>query len=111
MVADGIGCKFCSSLGRPDAETRDQRTTLAVAYAEALCANMGALRDIDDDVFSVLKEEFSEHEIVELTVWILFMVAGSAFGALMQVPAASNEEFDEYRQWRSEGQAQSKGDA
>lgn len=111
VVADGIGCRFCSSLGRPDAAARDSRTALAVAFAETLCANPGNLRDVDDEVFTVLKQEFSEPEIVELTVWILFMIAGSAFGALMHIPAASSEEFSEYQQWRSDGVDQKREDA
>lgn len=111
VVADDIGCTFCSSLGRPDADTRDQRTALAVAFAEAVCANLGNLREIDDEVFAVLKQEFTEPEIVELTVWTLFMVAGSAFGAVMHVPPASTEELAEYQQWRSDGEAQAKGEA
>jgi alkylhydroperoxidase family enzyme len=106
VVADEVGCAFCSSLGRPEASTRDERTALAVAFAQAICANLSDLRQIDDEMFDVLKQEFEEAEIVELTVWTLFMIAGSAFGALMRIPPASTKEYADYQQWRSDGEAQ-----
>ncbi|QBK30876.1 carboxymuconolactone decarboxylase family protein [Roseitalea porphyridii] len=105
VIADKVGCTFCSSLGRPDAAKRDGRTAVAVAFAETVCANIADLPAIDDEVFDVLKQEFSEPEIVELVVWTLFMIAGSAFGALMKVPPASTDEFAEYQRWRAEGEA------
>ena len=111
VVAEDVGCTFCSSLGSSGASPRDKRTALAVAFAQAVGANMGNLRDIDDEIFDVLKQEFSEPEIVELTVWTLFMVAGSAFGALMKIPPASPEEFDVYQQWRADGVASAKSAA
>lgn len=105
VIADDVGCTFCSSLGRPDVNGRDERTALAVAFAETVCANIGDLQAVDDEVFDVLKQEFTEPEIVELVVWTLFMVAGSAFGALIKVPAASPSEFNAYQRWRADGEA------
>jgi alkylhydroperoxidase family enzyme len=105
VVADDVGCTFCSSLGRPDPDGRNPRTALAAAFAETVCTNIGNLRAVDDEVFEVLKQEFSEPEIIELTVWILFMVAGSAFGALMRVAPASADEYADYQKWRAEGVA------
>ena len=105
VIAEDVGCTFCSSLGRPDAASRNARTSVAVAFAETVCGNIADLRAIDEEVFEVLKQEFSEPEIVELVVWTLFMIAGSAFGALMNVPPASAEEFEEYQRWRAEGEA------
>ena len=111
VVAEDVGCTFCSSFGQSGQAPRDERTALAVAFAQAVSANMGNLREIDDEILDVLKQEFSEPEIVELTVWILFMIAGSAFGALMKVPPASAEEFETYKKWQADGVAAAKSAA
>jgi len=104
-LADGIGCRFCASLGDPDPSRRDARTSLAVAFAETVLTNIQDLRSIDDTVFDVLKAEFSDAEIVELSVWTLFMIAGQAFGALMRIRESTPEELHEYAVWRTAGEA------
>ncbi len=107
-LAEGIGCRFCASLGEPDPATRDKRTALAVAFAETVFANFDDLHALDDEVFEVLKAEFSEPEIVELAIWTLFMIAGQAFGALMKVRRSTPEELQEYMDWRAAGEAEAK---
>ena len=104
-LADGIGCRFCASLGDPDPGRRDARTSLAVTFAEIVLTNIQDLRSIDDTVFDVLKAEFSDAEIVELSVWTLFMIAGQAFGALMQVRESTPDELEGYVAWRAAGEA------
>lgn len=104
-LAEGIGCRFCASLGAPDPAARSARTALAVAFAETVFDGFGDLHGIDDEVFDVLREEFSEAEIVELCVWTLFMIAGQGFGALMRVPPSTTEELTTYLDWRAEGSA------
>lgn len=103
-LAEGIGCRFCSSLGDPDLASRSPRTALAVAFADSVFSNFGDLTAIDDEVFDVLHEEFTEPEIVELVVWTLFMIAGQGFGALMHVPRSTPQELREYIAWRTEGE-------
>ena len=100
-LAPGIGCVFCASLGDPAAEHAKEES-LAIAYAQMLVDDPSA---IDDSTFDVLREEFSDEQIVELTVWSVFMIAGQEFGAVMKLPPATGEELDVYTQWRRDGEA------
>lgn len=104
-IADGIGCRFCASLGAPDPDSHDRRTALAVAFAQTVFDNFHDLHGLDDEVFAVLKEEFNDAEIVELAIWSLFMIAGQAFGALMRIRPSTADELDEYKDWRAAGEA------
>ena len=104
-LADGIGCKFCASLGDPDPTSRSSRTARAVAFADTVLNNFGDLAGIDDQAFDMLREEFTEPEIVELVVWTLFMIAGQGFGALMHVPPSTSDELRDYVNWRTEGES------
>jgi alkylhydroperoxidase family enzyme len=110
-LADGIGCRFCASLGAPDPGRRDVRMSLAVSFAEIVLANFQDLRSIEDEVFAALKAEFSDAEIVELSIWTLFMIAGQAFGALMRVRPSTPEELKDYVAWRAAGEAAAKAAA
>jgi alkylhydroperoxidase family enzyme len=101
-LAPGVGCVFCASLGDPAPEHPDPKEALAIAYAQMILENH---REIDDSTFDVLKEEFSTEQIVELTSWILFMIASQAFGAIMKVEPASGDELAAYQQWRRDGEA------
>jgi alkylhydroperoxidase family enzyme len=103
VLASGVGCTYCASLGQPDAKNRDTKTALAVAFAEALWAQSRDLQGIDDAVFAVLAEEFSVEQIVELTCWVLFLFAAQGFGAVMKLPAATDQELEGYLEWRREG--------
>src|SRR5712691_400690 len=61
-LAPDVGCVFCASLAQAKGDHPEQREALAVAYAQLL-------RDpkaVDDAMFDVLREEFSDAEIVEL---------------------------------------------
>lgn len=104
-LADGLGCKFCASLGAPEPETHDTRTALAVAFADLVLRNFQQLHTIDDEAFAVLRGAFDDEEIVELTIWTLFMIAGQGFGALMHVPPSTEAELTDYISWRAEGEA------
>jgi alkylhydroperoxidase family enzyme len=94
-LATGSGCEFCASVGQavdPDALSRNVRTSLATTYALMLRTPA----EIDDSVFGVLQQEFSDGEIVELTCWSLFVIAAQGFGAAMAVSAATDEEKADY---------------
>jgi alkylhydroperoxidase family enzyme len=80
-------------LGGPPAEEVDQKVAVAVAYAQALIADH---RELDDSMFDVLREEFTEAEIVELTVWICFMTAGQMFGSIMDVGPATDSDVEAF---------------
>jgi len=105
VLASGVGCTYCASLGQPDVDHRDLRTTLAVAFAELVWENSRSLASVDDAVFEVLAEEFTDAEIVELTCWVLFLFAAQGFGALMHLPAATDGELESYAAWRRDGVA------
>jgi hypothetical protein len=58
---------------------------------------------ITDGQFDVLREEFSDDEIVELVSYICFVsIAGQMFGAVMGLEAAAPEEAAEYQSILSE---------
>ena len=80
-------------------------TTLAVAFAELVWENSRSLASVDDAVFEVLAEEFTDAEIVELSCWVLFLFAAQGFGALMHLPAATDLELESYAAWRRDGVA------
>ena len=105
-LALGIGCEFCSSLGAPNPEKYDRKASLAVAFAQLIFDNIHDLHAIDDEQFSVLREEFREPAIVELVCWSLFLVAAHGFGAIMKVRAADARELSAYNDWRAAGAMQ-----
>lgn len=88
-MAPGVGCEFCRTLGGAPRADVDARTSLAIAYALQI---VEAHREIDDSFFEVLREDFTDGEIVELTMWICCAVAGQMFGAVMQIPEAEPED-------------------
>ena len=83
------GCEFCASLGRPAAEQSDPKSSLAVAFAEAVATDHTAISDAQ---VKVLFEEFTIPQVVELLIWIAFEYAGQMFGALIgDQPATADE--------------------
>ncbi len=94
-TAGGVGCEYCASLGEPETHRGDARTSLAVGFAQMVVQDPTG---VDDAMFDVLREEFSENEIVELVAWItLVSVAGQMFGAVMGLEAATPEEAADYQ--------------
>ena len=102
-LAPAAGCVFCSSLAKAREVHPDRRESLAVAYALMLCEDH---HDVDDSTFAVLREEFTEPEIVELTMWALFMTAGQAYGHVVSLPPAEPEEIEAYAAWTEAGRAE-----
>jgi alkylhydroperoxidase family enzyme len=96
---------FCESLGAAKPDHADRRESLAVAYADLLRDP----KQIDDSTFEVLREEFNEQEIVELTCWSLFMIAAQGFGAVMHISPASDDDRTVYSEWRREGETAAAG--
>jgi alkylhydroperoxidase family enzyme len=85
-IAQGIGCRYCASLGAP-ADQRDRRESLAVAFAERVLDDP---RSIDAATFDVLREDFSDAQIVELCAWICFKLGANVFGAIMGLEPATD---------------------
>lgn len=92
-MAPQAGCKFCASIAPAKDGYPTQRESLAVAYSLMVASDP---QHLDDSIFDVLKEEFSEAEIVELTMWALFIYASQAFGAALRIPAADDSEKAAY---------------
>ena len=108
-TAGGVGCEYCTSLGAPEDHEGDTRTSLAVGFAELVAADPSG---ISDSMFDVLREEFSEDEIVELVAWTcLVAIAGQMFGAVLGLEPASPEEATEYQQALLAIEAQAKANA
>ena len=104
-LAPGVGCVFCASLGRAADEHPDVKESLAIAFAQQVFEQSLDLENLDASVFDVLREEFSDEEIVELTCWVLFMIAAQGFGAVMKLAPAPADQIDAYTQWRRDGEA------
>jgi alkylhydroperoxidase family enzyme len=94
-TAEMVGCVYCASLSEPRPQAADSREDLAVAFAQMVADDPKAITDAQ---FDVLREEFSDDEIVELVAWIcLVVIAGQTFGAVMKVDAATPEEASAYQ--------------
>lgn len=94
-TAGEIGCEYCASLGEPPTDIEDMRTSLAVGFAQLVAQGPA---DITDAQFDVLREEFSEDEIVELVAYIcLVSIAGQMFGAVMKLEPAAPDEAAAYQ--------------
>lgn len=94
-TAGEIGCAYCASLGEPPTDIADRRTSLAVGFAQFVAQ---APAEITDRQFDVLREDFTEEEIVELVAYICMVcIAGQMFGAVMRLEPASTSEADAYQ--------------
>lgn len=95
-TAGAVGCEYCQSLGEYVPNHDEQRESLAVAFALMIAEDPTG---ISDSQFDVLREDFSEEEIVELVAFTCFVaIAGQLFGATMALEAASEDEADAYGQ-------------
>ncbi|MDH4190042.1 MAG: hypothetical protein OEW21_07550 [Betaproteobacteria bacterium] len=85
-LALGTGCVYCQAkAGPPDDRHGALRTSLAVALAQAFAADH---RTIDKLLIEVLREEFSDAELVELVAFMSFMWAGGTFGKVLGIRSA-----------------------
>lgn len=91
-LALGHGCEYCMTKGGPpELKHEAMRTSLAVGLAQLFAADH---RDIDEAQLAIMREHFSEPELVELIAFMGFMWAGGTFGKVfgiqpIQVPVAS----------------------
>ena len=68
--------------GKPDDVQKIEEISTAVTFAHVFVHNRKA---IDDKMFDVLKQYWSEEEIVELCVYICFITASQQLGFLFQL--------------------------
>lgn len=85
-LAQSNGCEYCKAKGKPDPQSFDEKTSLAVGFAEVYIKQNGI---VSESIIEVLKESFSDQEISELFAFICFTTAQQHFGALMKLE--SNE--------------------
>ncbi|GMB10149.1 AhpD family alkylhydroperoxidase [Thermolongibacillus altinsuensis] len=90
-LAQRNGCEYCQAKGKPEPHLFDEKTSLAVGFAEVFLKQRGA---IDESHFSILKKEFSDQEISELCAFICFTTASQYFGAMMNLKPNENLERD-----------------
>ncbi|AYV68194.1 alkylhydroperoxidase [Niallia circulans] len=81
-LAQSNGCEYCKAKGKPEPHLFDEKTSIAVGFAEAFLKQKG---DISDAQFNILKEYLSEAEISELIAFITFTTASQYFGAIMKL--------------------------
>jgi alkylhydroperoxidase family enzyme len=82
-LALGHGCDYCrAKAGPPDAHHKDLRTSLAVGFAQLYTAGH---KEIDASQLRVLRECFSDQELVELVAFVSFMWAGGTFGRILGI--------------------------
>ena len=80
------------------------REKIALRYADAI---MYDPNQADDALWTQLKSEFTEAQIVEIGYWIGFTFGGQRW---LKTLSARQGEFDEFVKQRSGGQATTKGE-
>lgn len=81
-LAQGNGCEYCKAKGKPDPINFEEKTSIAVGFAEVFLKQKS---EIAESSFGVLRECFSEAEISELCAFISFTTASQYFGAMMKL--------------------------
>ncbi|MDO9195155.1 hypothetical protein [Rhodoferax sp.] len=75
--------------GPPESMHEALRTSLAVGLAQLFAADH---RDIDETQLNVMREHFSEPELVELVAFMGFMWAGGTFGKVFGIQPIESPE-------------------
>ncbi|RTQ96223.1 carboxymuconolactone decarboxylase family protein [Lysinibacillus telephonicus] len=90
-LAQSNGCEYFTAKGKPDPSMFDEKTLIAVTFAEAFLKHRS---DISDSHFNILKEYFTEEEISELCAFITFTTAQQYFGAIMKLETIEKITFN-----------------
>lgn len=96
VLSQKVGCRYCASLGAPGGDADDRRTALAVAFTELVLTDHDA---IDDATFDVLREEFSDEQILELCAWLCFKYGSNMLGSILRLEPATPEQAQAYSDW------------
>lgn len=78
-LAQENGCEYCKAKGRPEPYLFDEKTSVAVGFAQAFLSYRG---DMPSSVFNVLQTTFDDKEISELCAFVCFTTASQFFGAI-----------------------------
>ncbi|EJQ53628.1 Uncharacterized protein BWINRASL_01257 [Bacillus mycoides] len=81
-LAFGNECSYCMAKGKPDDIQKIEEISVAVTFALAFVHDQKA---IDDNMFYILKQYWTEKEIVELCAYICFITASQQLGFLFQL--------------------------
>lgn len=81
-LAFGNECSYCRAKGKPDDIQKIEEISVAVTFALAFVHDQKA---IDDNMFYILKQYWTEKEIVELCAYICFITASQQLGFLFQL--------------------------
>ncbi|MEN4759933.1 carboxymuconolactone decarboxylase family protein [Chryseobacterium sp. C39-AII1] len=82
-MAFEAGCEYCMvKSGRPDFNESEIKISVAISFAELFCKDH---HSILDGHFSLLKEYFSEKEILELCTFISFVNASQKLGKVFHL--------------------------
>lgn len=104
-LAQGIGCRYCASMGAPADDELDRKASLAVGFAELIAQDH---HSVDAKTFDILREEFSEEQIVELCAWICFKFGANMLGAITGLEPGTPEQIEAYQTWlAAEGDGES----
>lgn len=79
-LAQQNGCDYCRAKGKPEPDAFDERTALAVGFAEVFLQLKGKT---PASSIRVLQETFTAAEISELCAFIAFMTASQYVGAML----------------------------
>jgi alkylhydroperoxidase family enzyme len=95
-LAQDFGCRFCASFGTPPDTPADVQESLALAFVERVTQDHTS---VDARTFEVLREEFSEEQIVELCAWICFKLGANTLGAIVGLEPSTEEQRAGYEGW------------
>lgn len=82
-LAESHGCEYCQAKGGPPSLTQtEHRTSLATGLAQVYASGHAS---IDAQMLNVLREHFTDPELVELVAFMGFMWAGGTFGKIFGI--------------------------
>lgn len=87
-LAQGNRCEYCKAKGKPEPSCFNEKTSIAVGFAEVFLKQNG---NLSNPIFDLLRESFTDEEISELGAFITFTTASQSFGALMQLEANTDD--------------------
>lgn len=79
-LAQQNGCDYCRAKGKPEPDVFDERTALAVGFAEVFLMSKGKT---PASSIRVLQEAFTDAEVSELCTFIAFMTASQYIGGML----------------------------
>lgn len=81
-LAQQNGCEYCQAKGMPQRHLFDEKTTVAVAFAEVFLKEKG---NVPSSAVHVLQQTFCDAEISELVAFITFITASQYVGAILKL--------------------------